>query len=186
MLTPVYPMLAERLALRPFAPSDFDALYAIQSRDDVTRYLYWGPRSHDEVREALVARMRESVLAAEGQSLSMAITLRDGGALIGTTNLDWVSATHRQGEIGFILHPDHQGRGYAGEAAAVLLRLGFEDLGLHRIVGRCDGRNTGSARVMERLGLRQEAHLRENEIVKGEWCDELVYAMLASEWKERG
>ena len=64
----------------------------------------------------------------------------------------------------------------------LLLRLGFEELGLHRIIGRCDGRNTASAKVMERLGMRREAHFRQNELVKGEWCDELVYAMLAEEW----
>jgi RimJ/RimL family protein N-acetyltransferase len=83
------------------------------------------------------------------------------------------------------LHPEHHGRGLAGEAAAVLLRLGFEDLGLHRVIGRfdgrCDGRNTASAKVMERLGMRREAHFRQNELVKGEWCDELVYAILAEE-----
>jgi RimJ/RimL family protein N-acetyltransferase len=63
-----------------------------------------------------------------------------------------------------------------------MLRLGFEGLGLHRIVGRCDARNRASAKVMERLGMRREAYFRQNEIVRGEWTDELVYAMLADEW----
>ena len=67
-----------------------------------------------------------------------------------------------------------------------MLRLGFEGLGLHRIIGRCDGRNAASARAMEKLGMRREAHLRENEIVKGEWTDEMVYAMLRSEWEPPG
>jgi len=66
-----------------------------------------------------------------------------------------------------------------------MLRLGFDELGLHRIIGRCDARNTASARLMERLGMRQEAHFRENERFKGEWGDELIYAMLAREWTER-
>jgi RimJ/RimL family protein N-acetyltransferase len=64
-----------------------------------------------------------------------------------------------------------------------MLRLGFVELGLHRIIGQCDARNTASARVMERLGMRREAHLIANEFVKGEWTDELIYAMLDREWK---
>lgn len=185
MLAPTYPILTERLALRPFATDDFEALHAIQSREDVTRYLYWGPRTPEEVREALAKRTQESVLAAEGKSLSLAVTLRDGGALIGSVNLDWVSEQHSQGEIGFILHPNHHGRGYGGEAAIVLLRLGFDGLDLHRIIGRCDARNADSARLMERIGMRREAHLRENEFLRGEWTDAFVYAMLAAEWKEQ-
>jgi RimJ/RimL family protein N-acetyltransferase len=185
MLTPAYPIVTERLALRPFALDDLEPLYTIQSREDVARYAYWAPRSRDEVREALPARTRMSAVNAEGESLVLAVTLRDGGALVGSLNLDWVSEVHRQGEIGFLLHPDHQGRGYAGEAARVALGLGFEGLGLHRIVGRCDARNSPSTRVLERLGMRREAHFRGNEWVKGEWCDELVYAMLASEWEAR-
>jgi RimJ/RimL family protein N-acetyltransferase len=78
----------------------------------------------------------------------------------------------------------HHGRGLVREAAVVMLRLGFRELGLHRIIGRCDGRNTASARLMERLGMRREAHFRQNEIVKGEWTDEYVYAMLAMECAE--
>ena len=63
-----------------------------------------------------------------------------------------------------------------------MLRIGFEEVGFHRIVGRLDARNAASAAVLERVGMRREAHLRENEFIKGEWADELIYAMLASEW----
>jgi RimJ/RimL family protein N-acetyltransferase len=181
MLRPTYPIATPRLVLRPFTMDDLPALHAIQSRPDVTRYLMWGPRSRDEVRQVLARRARTTTLRAEGETLVLAVTLRDSGTLIGDVNLHWASLQHRQGEIGFVLHPDHHGRGFAGEAAAVMLRLGFEDLGLHRIVGRCDARNSPSAKVMERLGMRREAHFRQNEIVKGEWTDELVYAMLAGE-----
>jgi RimJ/RimL family protein N-acetyltransferase len=66
-----------------------------------------------------------------------------------------------------------------------LLRLAFEDLGLHRVAARCDVRNTASARVMKRAGLRREAHLVQNEFVKGEWTDELIHAILRSEWAAR-
>ncbi len=66
-----------------------------------------------------------------------------------------------------------------------MLRLGFEDLGLHRIAGRLDARNAASARVLERLGMRREARFLQNEIVKGEWADEMVYAMLEDEWRAR-
>jgi RimJ/RimL family protein N-acetyltransferase len=67
-----------------------------------------------------------------------------------------------------------------------MLRLGFEDLGLHRILGRLDARNTASAKLLERLGMRREAHIVENEFVKGEWTDELLYGLLAREWAARG
>jgi RimJ/RimL family protein N-acetyltransferase len=117
--------------------------------------------------------VRASTFAAE---------LRAAPGLVGQFNLFFVSEQHRQGEIGFVLHPDQQGRGYGVEGARVMLGLGFEGLGLHRIVGRCEGRNAASAGLMERLGMRREAHLIENEFVKGEWADELVYAILDREW----
>ncbi|MFE0026124.1 GNAT family N-acetyltransferase [Amycolatopsis sp. NPDC059021] len=183
MLRPDYPITTERLLLRPFRPEDLDALNSFQSRADVARYLYWGPRSRAESAAALAKRVHSSTLSGEGQLLAVAVELASTGQLIGDLNLEYLSAEHRQGEIGFVFHPDHHGKGLAAEAATELLRLGFEDLGLHRIRGRCDGRNTASAALMERLGMRKEAHLRENEMVKGEWTDELVFAMLDHEWK---
>ena len=181
-MKPAYPLQTERLLLRPFAETDFDALLAIQSHADVARYLYWDPRNAAEVREALDLKVRSTAIVAEGDNISLAAVLRTTGELIGECSVRWVSSEHRQAEIGFILHPDHHGHGYATEAAAALLALAFDGLRVHRVIGRLEARNTASARVLERLGMRQEAHLVENEYVKGEWQSEVVYALLDREW----
>jgi RimJ/RimL family protein N-acetyltransferase len=77
-----------------------------------------------------------------------------------------------------MFNPEHHGRGYATEAASAVLDLAFETFGLHRITGSLEARNAASARVLEKLGMRREAHLVENELVKGEWQSEIVYARL--------
>lgn len=185
MLRPGYPLMSARLTLRPYTESDLDALYDIQSRPEVTRYLLFGVRDRGQVRESLRERARATTLENEGDNLTLAVVLPETGDVIGDVVLFWTSREHRQGEIGYIFHPDHGGKGYATEAAEVMLRLGFEELGLHRVVGRLNGRNTASARVLERLGMRREAHFTHSRIVKGEWVDEVVYAMLEDEWRAR-
>src|SRR3954452_21041399 len=173
---PRLPIETARLRLRRLVPGDLAALHAIQSREDVTRWLYWDPRDEDEVRASLNGHIARPF----DEGIVLAVEL--DGELIGTVNM--AVGEHRQGEIGFLLHPDHQGRGYATEAAEAMLALAFETYGLHRVVGRLEPRNTASARVLERLGMRKEAHLIENEWVKGEWQSEAVYAILAREWRE--
>jgi RimJ/RimL family protein N-acetyltransferase len=185
VLAPAYPIETPRLLLRPFVPADFDELFAIRSRIDVTRFLYWEPSSREETAAELAKRVRERTLDREGETLHLAMELRDGGAMIGDVGLTWLSKRHQQGEIGFVVHPDFHGRGLAREGATEILRLGFEHFGLHRIIGRCDPQNEASAGLMRRLGMRQEAHFVQNEIFKGDWGDELVFAMLASEWAAR-
>jgi RimJ/RimL family protein N-acetyltransferase len=185
MLKPDYPLRSERLLLRPYTLDDLEALHDIQSRAEVTRYLYFGPQDRDQVRAVLEDRAEATALRDEGDRLILAAALPETGTIVGDVLLRWTSREHRQGEIGYTVHPDHGGRGFATEAAEVMLRLGFEDLGLHRIVGRLDGRNGASARVLERLGMRREAHFVQNEFVKGEWTDEIVYALLAEEWRTR-
>ncbi|GAA2169620.1 GNAT family N-acetyltransferase [Actinomadura napierensis] len=186
MLRPTFPIETERLSLRPFREDDLEGLYAYQSLPEVARFLYWEPRDREESRSFLREKMAASSLEKEGDWLVLAIEWRASGDLVGEVNLQWRSREHRQGEIGYILNPAFHGRGIATEAAEAVLRLGFEGLGLHRIVGRLDGRNAASARVLERLGMRREAHLLQNEMVKGEWTDEVIYAMLSGEWQERG
>ena len=151
-------------------------------RADVARYLYHEPRTEDDVRELLGRKLAMQAISAEGETLALAIVPRDLGSVVGDCVLTMTSEAHRQGEIGFVVHPDHQGRGYATEASRELLRIAFEDLGLHRVVGRLESRNAASSRVLEKLEMRREAHLIENEFVKGEWQSELVYAILDREW----
>ena len=145
MARPTYPLLTQRLALRPFVDRDLEAVYDIDSREDVARYLYTGPRTRDEVREALAIRAGMTSMSDEGDAIRLAVIREDTGALIGDVSLRYMSREHSQGEIGFVFHPDHHGHGYATEASLVMLRIGFEEVGLHRIVGRCEARNTASA-----------------------------------------
>jgi RimJ/RimL family protein N-acetyltransferase len=173
----------ERLLLRPFADGDFDAMLAMQSDAEVTRYLYWDPRTAAEVREILARKGACTSLRAPGDDLAFAVELVSTGEVVGDCGLHWDDNEHRQGEIGFIVHPGHQRGGYATEAAREVLRIAFEDVGLHRVVGRLEARNSASARVLEKLGMRREAHLIENEWVKGEWQSELIYALLDREWR---
>ncbi|MGN9845798.1 GNAT family N-acetyltransferase [Nonomuraea sp. H19] len=182
MLQPTYPITTDRLILRPFTQDDLDAVHAYESRPDVARYLLWEPRDRDTSRTYLDKKIARTALHDEGDAIDLAITLRDTGHLIGSALLIWTSKEHRQGEIGYILHPGHHGHGYAPEAAREMLRLGFTDLGLHRITGRIDARNTASARVLEKLHMRHEATLIDNEYVKGEWASEAIYAILDTEW----
>ena len=182
VLEPTYPLRTERLDLRPYREDDIDFLHELQSDPELTRYLYYGPLTRDEVTTSFGLKRTRHVLRGEGDLLSLVAELRASGERVGEATLFWHSEAHRGGEVGYLVHPAHQGRGYATEMAAEMLRLAFDDFGWHRVVGRLDARNTASAAVLERLGMRREAHLVSNEYVKGEWCDEYDYALLADEW----
>jgi RimJ/RimL family protein N-acetyltransferase len=185
MLVPNYPIQTARLQLRPFQDSDLADLYAYQSRPEVTRFLYWNARTLEETQKDLQRKQADTSLMGEGSYLSLAVVLPASAKVIGQVSLVWRSQQHQQGEIGFVFNPDYGGQGYATEAAQAVLALGFGELQLHRIYGRCDARNVASYKLMERLGMRREAHLIHHEIFKGEWGDELIYAMLQTEWRDK-
>jgi RimJ/RimL family protein N-acetyltransferase len=166
----------ERLLIREFEEGDLEALHELRTREESVRWINEDPPSLAEDRARLERRMTKLRFALTGDALGFAAVA--GGTLIADVSLSLLSAEHHQGELGFIAHPDHWGRGYATEAAAAVLELGFETFELHRIIGRLEARNAASARVLEKLGMRREAHLVENELVKGEWQSELVYAAL--------
>jgi RimJ/RimL family protein N-acetyltransferase len=181
--TPAWPLETERLRLRPFELGDLDVLHEIYSDAGVVRYLYEEPSSRAELVRALERKRARTGLSAEGDGISAAVSLRETGQVVGDVSLVWTSEAHRQAELGFVMHPAWHGRGYATEAARPLLAFAFETLGVHRVIGRLEARNAGSARVLEKLGMRREAHLVENEWVKGEWQSELVYAILDRDWR---
>jgi RimJ/RimL family protein N-acetyltransferase len=170
-----------RLTLRPFRADDVDDLAAMYAREDVTRYLYWEPRDRTATLEALQRSLQRPKEIIDDNVLPVAVVDTSTNHVIGDFVLRWLRNEHLQGEIGGSLHPDFHGQGLAVE----LLDIGFTQFALHRIVGRCDGRNRASIRSLEKSGLRQEAHLVENEFVKGEWTDEVVMAIRRSQWLQR-
>ena len=183
MLVLEHPVRTERLVLRPIdAVGDVDAIHAYASREDVCRSIPWTPRTREDV-VAWLPRRAITTIAAPGGAASLAITLAGTGELVGDVTLIWRSEEHRTAEIGYVVHPDHAGHGYATEAARAMLAMAFERLGLRRVVARVDARNPASAAVLRHLGMRQEAVLVENEWFKGAWSTEIDFAMLEREWR---
>jgi RimJ/RimL family protein N-acetyltransferase len=179
------PLETDRLRLRLFRLEDVDDVLAYRSLPEVVRYLYEGSSTRAEIEDTIVARAAMTRLRLDGDGIALAMERRSDGHVIGEITLRVRSAEHRQGEIGFLLHPDAQGQGYATEAATAMLDLAFGPVGLHRVYGRADARNEASAALMRRLGMRQEAHLRESEMFKGAWGDEVTFAVLENEWRRR-
>jgi len=180
--SPELPIETERLTLRPFTRGDVDAVFTYRQREDVARYLFDGPMTRESCAEAVQARVRQVSLAEEDDRITLAVERRDGGELIGEVTTIWRSVADRQGEVGYIFHPDFQHKGYATEAVRALISMSFAELDLHRIFARCDTRNVASFQLMERLGMRREAHFREHKLIKGTWDDQYIYAILQSEW----
>jgi RimJ/RimL family protein N-acetyltransferase len=184
-LEPDYPVLTDRLLLRPYRPDDLDAVLDLFGRADVSRYLLWEPMDLEAATALLRRRLTTNRIAKEGDGILLVVTEQATDRFVGEVMLQLTSAASRQGEIGWSIHPDMQGRGYATEAAREMLRLGFESLGLHRIMADSDPRNAASIKVMEKLGMRLEAHHVDSMFLKGEWVGAVVGAMLESEWRSR-
>ncbi len=180
---PSFPIRTDRLALRPWRLDEGDLYHALRGDPEVVRYLYDEPLSRSEAVDRLRGLRNE--ITEPNAWMNLAVEVVATGRVVGDVGLCWRSDTHRSAEIGYTLLPDHRGLGYATEAAGAMVELAFGSLGAHRVSGHLDQRNGASAAVLERLGMRREALLIENEWVKGEWTDEAVYAVLAREWRSR-
>jgi RimJ/RimL family protein N-acetyltransferase len=179
--TPHWPLITERLELRPVTPADADAFLAWRSRQEVARYMFQPPWTPQLAARKLVD-WSGAPFSMPGDVLVLAVVDRAGRDVIGEVLLKWAPGTG-QAEVGYGFRPDVAGAGYATEAVRGALGLAFEVYGFHRVFARLDEENTPSARVCERLGMRLEARLVESDIRPddGAWATELNYAILASE-----
>ncbi|HHU70727.1 MAG TPA: GNAT family N-acetyltransferase [Clostridiales bacterium] len=176
-----------RLILREFQEYDFSAVHAYASNIDNVKYMIWGPNDEVDttafIKECMAWKYRSPRLHYD-----FAVTLKSTGQLIGGCGIYLVD-DGLQAELGWILHKDYWKQGYMPEAAEAILAFGFEKLKLHRIYASCHADNYGSYRVMEKCGMRKEAHFIKNrrgrEGIDDEWLDEMIYGILKSEWCER-
>lgn len=172
-------LATERLRLRDFVEDDWRAIFAIESIPEVVRFSAHAVRNADESRAFIAERM---ALAREVPRMVVDLAITVGGQMIGRTGIRRMEEEPRIAMLWFALAPAEQGKGYATEAARAVLRHAFVDLELHRVYGECDPRNEASARVLAKLGMQREGHHRDNIWLKGEWCDTLVFGMLARDY----
>jgi len=172
----------ERLVLRPLVDDDVDAMTVYRGDAEVCRYLPFDPQTADDIRERIGHLLGSTSLEGERGGIPVGIFRRDDGLLIGDLVLFHLDRTNGNVEIGWVIRPDATGRGYATEAVRTLLDAAFGVLGVRRVVARIDAENTASARLADRVGMRLEAQLIQNEWYNGRWGDELGYAILAREW----
>ncbi|WP_350347626.1 GNAT family protein [Agromyces sp. G08B096] len=180
---PQFPILTERLALRPHRADDLDDLVEFHGDPEVVRFLPWPLRDREATRAALEVKLGQGELTEPGTWLVLAVEQRDTGTVIGEVLLKWASAEHRQGELGFALGRAHHGKGYAAEAAAAMLRLGFEQLGLHRISAVCLDDNEASAKLLRRLGFSEEGRVVDDLLFKGEWATRRIFGLTEDAWR---
>jgi RimJ/RimL family protein N-acetyltransferase len=171
-----------RLILREFKKDDWAAVLAYQIEPRYLRYNPWTSRSQAEV-EAFIGQFIKWQSEKARSKFQLAITLAENQQLIGNCGLRLNGSRRWEGELGYEIAPSHWGHGYATEAAEAMLAFGFETLHLHRIWASIISENLGSVQVAEKLGMRREGRLREDQWLKGRWWDTLIYGMLIYEWQ---
>ncbi len=176
-----HPVRTERLLLRDFRPTDLDAIHAYASDPEVARYMEWGPNTLEDTHFFL-NRVLANQAAWPRLDFGLAIELAETSVVIGSINLRLRDGANRAAEVGYCLHRDYWRRGITHEAARALIDIAFKTLGLHRVIATCDARNTGSFSVMEKLGMRREGLMLQDQEIKGAWRDTLLYAVLAEAW----
>jgi ribosomal-protein-alanine N-acetyltransferase len=176
-------LLTPRLKLRWMNQADVESHFAVFSDPEVVRYL--GRPAWTERAQALEAIEKTLANYASGAGLRLAIEARDTGQLIGDASLWRFDDANRRCEVGYSLARAHWGRGYAVEALEALLAHGFDALGLNRVEADIDPLNTGSRRVLEKLGFRREGYMPERWIVDGVAADTEFFGLLRSYWLAR-
>ena len=180
-MTRWFPLETKRLLLREFRAADEGDIHAYARDPEVVQLMIWGPNTPEMTRNYL-----EGVLGAQQHwprsDIALAIELPAEHRVIGSIALRIKDERNATADIGYVLHRAYWGQGYMVEAARAVLDAAFLELGLHRVWATCDPRNRASYRVMEKLGMRREAHFRKDVMEKGEWRDSYLYAILREEW----
>ena len=179
-----WPLRTERLVLRRAEARDTDAMWEHRGRADVGEWLGWHPADRADWEASVPSRLPDTlVFELDGRVI--------GDVMIRVADA-WSQrevAAHARGsraELGWTMHPDVEGRGYATEAVREAIRVCFEELGLHRIEAGAFAANEASQRLMRRVGMRLESRSARDALHRDHgWLDGVMYALLADEWRTR-
>lgn len=174
----------ERLILRDFREEDWRDAHEYRSDAETVKYMPFGPNTEEETKD-FINLVLGNQKAQPRISYNFALINKKDKKLIGSCRIKINNVEYKEGEIDYIINRRYWNQGYMTEAACSVLSFSFEKLGLHRIIASCDPENTGSYRVMEKIGMQREGHLRQEKMFKGVWRDFLLYSILENEWLNR-
>ena len=170
-----------RLYLRPISINDADTIFNYRSLPEVYEYQGWRPNSIAETKYFIKTQI-EKKLNIPDSWYQIVVIKSDSDELIGDIGLHFLRNDNQQVEIGFTLSPIHQGKGFATEAVAAVVDFLFNSLQKHRVIASVDPRNTKSIQLIQRIGMRKEAHFIKSLWFNNEWVDDLTFAILKEEW----
>ncbi|MEM7113266.1 MAG: GNAT family protein [Chloroflexota bacterium] len=175
-------LTTERLLLREFRAVDWEAVH--QYHNNPLYYRYYAHEGETAVQSRdFVQMFLDQQQARPRTKYQLAITVKGRDELIGNCGIRMETAVSFEGNIGYELNPKYWGYGYATEAAYAIVAFGFAALNLHRISAQCLAVNTASINVLQKLGMKQEGRLRQNQQFKDSWWDTLLFGLLKDEWQ---
>jgi RimJ/RimL family protein N-acetyltransferase len=167
---------SERLSIKKFAECDVEFNVQHEMNPDIMRYIS-DPVSIEKSRKKTLSRAKP--WNGEEQDWALfAVRLSNSNDYIGIVCLSYESIENDTVELGWRLGPEHHGKGYATEAALCLLDFIKTTIKPHKVVAYCVSENTGSSNIMSKLGMQQEACLREFCKLGGQWHDESIYGLI--------
>lgn len=164
----------ERLVIREFKIEDWEEVWEYTSNSEVMQYIPEGVFSIEDAKNFVLENRAD-------HARKFPVILKESGSLIGHIVFHPYFGTHTY-EIGWVFNPKYQSKGYATEAASAILKYGFEEMKLHRIIATCQPENIPSYRVMEKIGMRREGYFKKCIPHNDSWWDEYYYSILEEEW----
>lgn len=168
----------QRTTLRPIAPSDNEQVYHYRSDHITNQYQGFVPKTLEEV-DAFIARNPSQFNQADTW-FQLVIVHQQTNQIIGDVGVHFIGEA--QAEVGCTLDKDYHGKGFATEVLQATIGYLFQQLHKHRVITSIDPNNHASISLVERLGFRKEAHFKESFYFKGQWVDDIIYAILQREW----
>ncbi|MBS4218094.1 GNAT family N-acetyltransferase [Bacillus sp. FJAT-49711] len=177
-------MISGRIILREIVEMDWLDIHTYASQPEVSRFQPWGPNTEEDTKTFVNQILIEAKMKPRTRYV-YAIIEKNTNRLIGSCELILRDMRNRSGVIAYIINPAYWGKGYATDAAKLLIKFGFNEFKLHRIFATCDARNIGSSKVLKKSGMTLEGKMREDLLIKDGWRDSFLYSILEHEWKAR-
>jgi len=172
---------SDRLFLRPIQMEDAESVFQYRSNAQVNQYQGWIPKTIEDVHEFITNKVSNEI-NLQGTWFQFVIIIKDDNKLIGDIGVHFHASDTTQVEMGCTLNQEYHGKGFAFEAVQSIINYLFDDLGKRRIIASIDSRNQASIRLIERLGFRKKAHIKEIPAQNNECADDLIYAILKDDW----